>query len=182
MRAEQQAGRNAPATEEFEVCLSADRPRLRRTPDRHHAEVDQCRHHRHGHRGNGGLGIVGHGLRVGAHHLAQGLERPERGARVLVPEPVAQLADGSPTERRVGLRQGGGERLGDRLGVQAAATAPSEVEIALHLDVAAGRLLRILGADAVEDVVIQLVQRHQPVLVTVGFAGAQALDHRGRED
>ena len=30
MRAEQQAGRNAPATEEFEDCLSADRPRLRR--------------------------------------------------------------------------------------------------------------------------------------------------------
>ncbi len=129
-----------------------------------------------------GGGVVGDGLRVGAGDALERLEGAERDAQVGMTEPVAQLDDGTPAIGGVGLTQRGDDRLRDRQRAHLLVAALREVDLPGHLDVTTGRLAWVLLPNPVEDVVVELAQRHEAVLVAVRLAGLQAVDDGRGED
>lgn len=124
---------------------------------------------------------LGDVLDVRRRHHFERLERSHRDLEVRARQAAAQFRHRAQPGERVLRRDRGGEVGRDRGRLDAAAPAAGQVQLALHLDVAARRLLRVALAHPVEQVLVQLAQRDPAVLVAVGLARAQALHQRGGE-
>jgi hypothetical protein len=127
-------------------------------------------------RGDGGVGQRGRGgvddgADVVARHAGQRLVRADGDLEVGVRQPGAEFADRAEPGDHVRVGRGGVEvrRHGPRSDPLAAAAR--QEQLAPHLDVTAGRLVRVAVAHPFEHVVVQLAEPDQAVLVAVGLAG-----------
>ena len=105
----------------------------------------------------------------------------QRDRQVLADQPRPKLGDRAEAGVRVGVLHRGAQVEGHGRRLDAPASAPGQEQLTLHLDVAARGLLRVGLADPVEDVVVELVQRHPAVLVAVRLTGPEPVHERGRE-
>ncbi len=124
------------------------------------------------------LGRRGDVVDVVVRHLLQRVPGTGGGRKIVAGEPMPKLGDrAAPGEdARIGHGRPQVRRHGQRL--DPASPAPRQVQLALQVEAPARGLVRVLVADPVEDVVVQLVQRDLAVLVAIGVPGDQAL-HQG---
>ena len=94
-----------------------------------------------------------------------------------------QRVDAAEPSRREGMLDELEELNRDRRRNHHSLRVPRQDQVPLESELPlAGRLVRRLLADPLEDVVVQLAERDHAVLVAIGLAGGEALDQRARED
>jgi hypothetical protein len=120
----------------------------------------------------------GYVLDVGTGDLGQRLARPGGDGQVVARQPRPQFGDRAEAAEHIRVGHRGAQVGRDRLRTDPAPPAASEIQLALHLDVTARRLVRVHLAYAVEHIVVQLIERDPAVLVAVRLAGRHALDQR----
>ena len=116
---------------------------------------------------------------IGAGHLQQCLEGAERRTQVWGRHPRLEFGHRAESGEHVVALERGCHIGWDRERAQATPVAAGQVQLALELHVAAGRLLWVALPDPVVHVVVELVQRDESVFVAVGLAAGEAL-HQGR--
>ncbi len=126
----------------------------------------------------------GRGLRDVAdvvHQPGQGRVGARGGGEVVALQPGLQLADRAEPGVHVLVGQGRLQVGGQRRGLDAPSLAAGQVELTLHVDLAARGLVRVPVADRVEHVLVQLVEGDPAVLVAVRVPAGQALGERRGE-
>jgi hypothetical protein len=132
---------------------------------------------RGGHRGGSRLGDVADV--VG--QADQGSVGARGGGQIVAVQADLQFTDRAEAGVEVLVGHGRLEVGGQRRGLDAPALAPGQVQLTLHVDLAARGLVRVTVTDGVEDVFVELVQRHPAVLVAIRVPGDQALGQRRGE-
>jgi hypothetical protein len=127
-------------------------------------------------RGDGGVGQRGgggvdDGADVVARHAGQRLVGADGYLEVPVRQAGAEFTDRAEPGEHVRIGRGGQQVGWHGARADSLAAAAGQEQFALHLDVAAGRLVRVAVADPFEHVVVQFAEADQAVLVAVGRAG-----------